>query len=58
MNYRELVEEYDEAVGMLVACIRGIVDAWEEGDLAGAVNTARETADEYAERFSLDEEDE
>lgn len=31
----------------LVAAIDGIVRAWEGGDLAGAVNNARETADQY-----------
>lgn len=34
-------------IGELVAVIDGIVEAWDGGDLAGAVNAARETADQY-----------
>jgi len=32
--------------GALIRAIRGVVANWEKGDLAGAVNLARELADE------------
>jgi hypothetical protein len=36
----------------LIAAIRGIVDNWEHGDLAAAVNHARELADTAADAIS------
>lgn len=38
-----------EAVDELVSAIDLVVGAWDGGDLAGAVNNARETADRYRE---------
>jgi hypothetical protein len=43
MSERE--EDLQAAVDVLLTAVRHVVDAWDHGDLAEAVNDARRTAD-------------
>lgn len=53
MSHLEREKDLRAAVEVLLVAVQSVVDAWDHGDLAEAVNDARKTAD--AVRTSLDE---
>lgn len=56
MSHLEREKDLRAAVEVLLVAVQVVVDAWDHGDLAGAVNDARKTAD--AVRLTLDDLDE
>lgn len=53
MSHLEREKDLRAAVDALLTAVQSVVDAWDHGDLAEAVNSARLTADEV--RTNLDE---
>lgn len=53
MSHLEREKDLQAGVDVLLEAIQSVVDAWDHGDLAEAVNNARLTADEV--RRNLDE---